>query len=97
MTAEEIENLPEGRLEEFEEWKETEEYELWLEANGEEAPEKQESNEGAEKAGAKYFKENPECPVNSILVAKDGAVFYNTLRGKNAAENHGAPYTEVNK
>lgn len=43
-----------------------------------------------EEAGAVYFEENPNCPVDSILVCTDGTVFYDTPKGKNAAENHGA-------
>ena len=50
-----------------------------------------------EKAGADYFKDNPNCPVDAILVCEDGTVFYSTTVGKNAAENHGSPFIEVTK
>lgn len=41
-----------------------------------------------EEIGAKYFAENENCPVDSIIVTDDGIVFYDTLKGQNSAANY---------
>lgn len=54
-----------------------------------------------EEMGAKYFSENENCPVDSIIVADDGTVFYDTLKGSNSASNYctekGIGYKTVSK
>jgi hypothetical protein len=55
-----------------------------------EAEEVTESSEfdKAKVLAGEYFQNHKDCPVDSLVICSDGAIFYNNARGKNAADNH---------
>lgn len=38
--------------------------------------------------GKAYFKNNPDCPFDTVVVSSDGVVYPGTPHGRNAAENY---------
>jgi hypothetical protein len=56
-----------------------------------------ESPSTPEEFAANYFAANPEYQFSKVLVADDGTIFPDSLRGKNACDNYGKGLTEVTK